>query len=85
MSINATEVALLLRQGIPAKQADALAEWITQTQAALDAAGTVSSADHTTLERTMNGLIAVTQKLDDDATVTDTDYEAVLDAILNPA
>lgn len=113
MAISATELALLLRNGIPAKQADVLSEWIIQTQTVLDAVGAAdladilsdistlqgdmstaqgdisdlenaTGADHTTLERLLSGTIALAAKLDDDATVTDTDYEATLDAILNP-
>lgn len=37
------------------------------------------------MTRLTEGTVALAAKLDDDATVTDTDYEATLDAILNPA
>lgn len=99
MAVDTNEIALLLRNGIPAKQADALAAWMLQVQGVLDAVGaadladiltdistlqTNTGADHTTLTRLMNGVIQLAAKLDDDATVTDTDYEAVLDATLNP-
>lgn len=39
MTINANELALLLRGGMAAKQADLLAAWIVQTQTVLDAVG----------------------------------------------
>lgn len=114
MTINANELALLLRGGMAAKQADLLAAWIVQTQTVLDAVGaadladilsdistlqgemstaqgdisdleTATGADHTTLTRLLNGVVQLAAKLDDDDGVTDEDYAAVLDAILNPA
>lgn len=120
MAINANELALLLRGGMAAKQADLLAQWIVETQAWMETVGepdlstlaaTVetlvtdmgtaqrditaaegdigalelsTAADHATLELILSGITSLAAKLDDDATVTDTDYEATLDAILNP-
>lgn len=93
MSISANELALLLRGGMAAKQADLLAAWIVQTQTVLDAVGAADLADVLSdiatlqgeMTRLTEGTVALAAKLDDDATVTDTDYEATLDAILNPA
>jgi hypothetical protein len=61
MAVSTNAVKQVLRSGMGAASADALAAWMEAMQTALD---------------------TLAAQLDDDGGVTDTDYEAVVDAII---
>lgn len=80
MAVTTEEVILYLREGIGAKQADLLIDWMQGVEARLDAAGTAASvtALSSTLTTVVDDLHAVAAKLDADAGVTDEDYVTTL-------
>lgn len=67
--LTAKEVALHLREGIGARQADLLAEWMLGVEERLGS---------TTTTTVVADLHALAAKLDADEGVTDTDYAATL-------